>query len=307
MPTGDNKVHVSRNGSLLGVYDLDQLGDMLERGQLNASDQFYDEASETWVPLSEWKPKQPLTKFRQASEQFSPEETGKSGQRRRGGKSSRSKKRESQGAIFGWIACLFALVVAAGIFGYAATLQGRVKDAEKEILDLNALVDKLKREHQTLTEITPAGRVRAIITYEPSPNQVAIMSGATVGLYRRQDVESALVALSGQTKEFTSNAEAFEKGVEALKTSIPSPIEVTLTDSNGRVDLPVKEPGDYVLVASAGKSTPVGLERYLWLVGFRANALPSGLILMNEKNATSLRTPAFSIVEMPSMVSGTLP
>lgn len=307
MSTGDNKVHVSRNGSLLGVYDLDQLGDMLERGQLNVNDQFYDEASAAWVPLSEWKPKEGLTNFKQAPEKAESDETGKSASRRRGGKSSRSKKRESQGAIFGWIACLFALVVAAGIYGYAATLQGRVKDAEKEILDLKAFAEKLRRENQTLTEITPADRVRAIITYEPSPNQVAIMSGATVGLYHRQDVESALAALSGKTQEFTSNSEAFEKGVEALKIAIPSPIEVTLTDSNGRVDLPVKEPGDYVLVASAGKSTPMGLERYLWLVGFRADSLPSGLILMNEKNATSLRKPAFSIVDTPAMVSGTLP
>jgi hypothetical protein len=304
MPTGENKVHVSRNGSLLGVYEVDQLGDMLERGQLNLADQFYDEASGAWVPLSEWKAEEEAApKFKQASD-VPPSE---SGSRRRGGKSSKAKKRAMQGAMFGWIACLFALVVAAGIFGYAAVLQGDVHEKEKQIVDLNAKFDVLKRENQLLTEISPADRVRAIITYEPSANQVAIMSGATVGLYKRQDVEAALSKLSGKATDITASSESFDRGIEELKAGIPSPLEVTLTDSNGRVDLPVREPGEYVLVASAGKSTPSGLERYLWMVGFQASSQPSSLILMNEKNATSLRKPSFSIIDVPGMVSGTAP
>lgn len=307
MPTEENKVHVSRNGSLLGVYDLDQLGDMLERGQLMASDQFYDEASATWTPLSEWKPEESGLKFKQTSDVPASEGGGKSGSRRRGGKSSRAKKRDMQSAMFGWIACLFALVVAAGIFGYASVLQGNLQEADKEIADLKAKNEVLRRENQLVTEISPADRVRAIITYEPSPNQVAIMSGATVGLYKRQDVEAALAKMSSKTNEFTASSESFDRGVEELKTAIPSPIEVTLTDSNGRVDLPVREQGDYVLVASAGKSTPGGLERYLWLIGFQANSQPSSLILLNEKNATSLRKPSFSIINVPGMASGTVP
>jgi len=158
-----------------------------------------------------------------------------------------------------------------------------------------------------VTEIAPGNRVRAIITYEPSANQVAIMSGATVGLYKRQDVEGALSKLTSKTNDLTASSEAFDRGVEELKTGIPSPIQVTLTDSNGRVDLPVPEPGDYVLVASAGKSTPSGLERYLWMIGFKSDSQPSSLILLNEKNATSLRRPSFSIVDVPGMVSGALP
>jgi hypothetical protein len=302
----EEKVHVSRNGSLLGVYDTEQLGDMLERGQLNSSDQFYDEASASWTPLSEWKTEEQPAKFKQASEKPASEDESKGG-RRRGSKSARAKKKGSQTAIFGWIACLFALVLAAGIYAYASTLQAELDIAKKEIVYLNSINENLKRENQLMTEITPAGRVRAIITYEPAPNQVAIMSGATVGLYRREDVEKALATLAGQPSDITSSAEAFEKGVQALKSAIPSPIEVTLTDSNGRVDLPVREPGEYVLVASAGKSTPLGLERFLWLIGFQSKAQPSSLILLNEKNATSLRKPAFQIVDLPGMATGTLP
>jgi hypothetical protein len=279
---------------------------------LTSKDEYYDECSSAWVPLAEWKPQDDnLSNFKPAAEKPASEEGSKDGGkgsgRRRGGKSSRSKKKGLEVAMVGWIACLFALVVAAGVFGYAATLQGRIGELEKEVVDLNARTETLKRENQLVTEISPADRVRAIITYEPSANQVAIMSGATVGLYKRQDVEAALATIAGKTSDLTSSSEAFERGIETLKSAIPSPIEVTLTDSNGRVDMPVREPGDYVMVASAGKSTPSGLERYLWLIGFQANSQPSSLILLNEKNATSLRKPAFSIVTVPGMVSGTLP
>jgi hypothetical protein len=298
----EHKVHVSRNGSLLGVYDFDQLGDMLERGQLQKTDHYYDDATAAWIPLAEWKEAGGLANFKHTSEKPASEDGSASGSRRRGGKSSRAKKKGAQTAVFGWVACLFALVVAAGIFAYAATLHERIKAANDEITSLKAINDNLKRENQLMTEITPSDRVRAIITYEPSANQVAIMSGATVGLYRRKDVEAALAGAVGE--EAVSNMEGFEKGIEKLKSAISSPLQITLTDSNGRVDLPVPEPGDYVLVASAGKSTPSGTERFLWLMGFQASGQPSSLILLNEKNASSLRKPHFSIVDVPPMSSG---
>jgi hypothetical protein len=308
MPKEDNKIHISRNGSPLGVYDSDQVSDMLERGQLQSADLFYDEGSTSWRPLSEWKTEEPAANFKRAEDTAPPEEGGnRSGQRRRGSRSGRGKKKGSEGAIFGWIGCLFALVVAAGIYAYAAHLQTQLSEREREILDLKATHDKLKREIQFLTELAPAGRTRAIITYEPAPNQVAIMSGATVTLYRRADVEEALSRLALRAPESASSLEAFEQGIETLKSSIPSPLEVALTDSNGRVDLPVPEPGDYVLVASAGKNTPMGLERYLWMIGFRSDQQPSSLILLNEKNATSLRNPRFSIVDVQGVVSGVKP
>lgn len=304
MSKEENKVHVSRNGSLLGVYDYDQLGDMIERGQLQKSDHYFDDAKAAWIPLEMWKGADDLTHFKHTDDKPASEDGSKSGSRRRGGKSARAKKKGAQTAIAGWIACLFSLVVASGIWAYAAHLQGKVSAAEEALKVQMAINENLKRENQLMTEITPSDRVRAIITYEPSPNQVAIMSGATVGLYRRQDVEAALSATLGAGEKNISSAEAFDQGIERLKSAISSPIEITLTDSNGRVDLKVPGPGDYVLVASAGKATAGGTERYLWLMGFHADSQPSSLILLNEKNASSLRKPNFMVVDVPSMASG---
>lgn len=306
MPTVGNKVHVSRKGALLGAYEFDQLGDMMERGQLQKTDHFYDEATTSWIPLSEWKePGGAATSgsFKTA-DQAPLSEDAKSG-RRRGSRSARAKKEASQSAMIGWIAALFALVVAGGIVAYALTIQGSLKLAEGRIKDLEARNESLRKENQLMAEVTPSGRVRAIITYEPSPEQVAIMSGATVGLYKRSDVEAALTKAG--LGDLAASNEAFDQGIESLKSAISSPIQVTLTDSNGRVDLTVPEPGDYVLVASAGKSTPTGTERYLWLMGFSAQGQPSSMILMNENNAFSVRKPNFSIVNIPSMQAGTPP
>ncbi len=304
MAKEEKKVHVSRNGALLGVYEYDQLGDMIERGQLQKTDHFFDDEKGAWITLDTWKGADDLTHFKHTDEKPASEDGSKSSSRRRGGRSARGKHNGAQNAIAGWIACLFALVVAAGIWAYAAHLQGRLSTAEDALKAQVAANEVLMRENQLMTEITPSDRVRAIITYEPSPNQVAIMSGATVGLYRREDVEKALEATLRSGGETISSAEAFDQGIEKLKSAISSPIEITLTDSNGRVDLKVPGPGDYVLVASAGKATPGGTERFLWLMGFRADSQPSALILLNEKNASSLRKPSFTVVDLPSMASG---
>ena len=51
-------------------------------------------------------------------------------------------------------------------------------------------------------------------------------------------------------------------------------------------------------MASAAKTSATGTERYFWLIGFRANAQPSGLILLNERNAISQRKPTLKITDV---------
>jgi hypothetical protein len=302
MPDRDSKVHIARNGSLLGAYELEHLSDMIERGQLLQSDQYFDEERGDWLTLAD-RPGQRANKefkeFRAARERPATEES-KGGSRRGGGRFARSKKNNPT-MVFGWVASLFALCIAAGVWAYASVLQDRIKILEGRVADSEKLEVSLRRELQMLGELTPAGRVRAVITYEPSPNQVAIMSGATVGLYRRADVEEALrtVAKLGPA----SSPEEFELGAAALRDAIPSPVAVTLTDSNGRVDLTVPEDGEYVLVASAGKTVSGGTERMLWMVGFHAASEPGSLIVLGEKNAITMGRPNLRILDRTSPAS----
>lgn len=304
-----NKVHVARNGAVLGSYDIGKIGDLLDNGQLQPSDHYFDTTRQEWVGLSELaEEEEPAQEFKQAEPRVERE-----GSSRRGGKGNGSRSRGKSkgggkgaegGGLVGWIACLFALGVAAGIWAWAANLNDQVKASDEKITSLNQQIETLKKENQMLNEITPPGRVRGVITYQPAPNQVAIMSGATVGLYKREDVEAALQAVSNQTGDAAIGDEAFNTAIDLLKSKISSPLEITLTDSNGRLDLQTPGPGEYVLVASAAKTSGSNTEKYFWLMGFRTGEQPSGLILMNEKNSISSSKGQLRITELPGFQTG---
>ena len=306
IPETSDTIHVARNGALLGAYESEKIADMLESGQLLKTDHFYQAGTSEWIPLSEFKPPTASLAFRTAE----PESAARAAERaersaRRGGK-GRSKK-GAESSLFGWIACLFALGAAAGIWAWAEYLNEQLKSSDEKVKSLTVQLENARRENQMMNEITPPGRVRGIITYEPSSNQVAIMSGATVGLYRREDVESAITKAGIDVGGAVISSEDFDQSVARLKSSIASPIEITLTDSNGRIDLAVPKPGDYVLVASAAKTSGAGTERFFWLLGFQASAQPSGLILLNERNAISQRKPALKITDVAGFAGSPAP
>lgn len=297
-----NKVHVARNGAVIGAYELNKIGDLLDNGQLLPTDHYFDATRQEWVGLAEIAaPEAPVTDFKQA--EVRPERESSSRRGRSAGK-SRSKSKGGASGMAGWIACLFALGVAAGIWAWATSISDQLQSADEKIVVLTDQVEGLKKENQMLNEITPPGRVRGIITYEPSPNQVAIMSGATVGLYKRTDVEAALAKVRNQTGENIADPETFEAAINLLKSNIATPIEITLTDSNGRLDMVVPSEGDYVLVASAAKTSGSGTERYFWLMGFHAQDQPSGLVLMNEKNAISPKKSLLEITDLTGFRTG---
>ena len=314
----DAKIHIARNGSVLGTFDRDKIEDMLDTGFLMPSDHAYDEDQTAWILLSalpqggtEPPPTDhpadsppPRREFKTATEKPASDPDKRSSSRGRGGSKSRTKNK-AESALAGWIACLFALGAAAGLWAWAEYLNDQLKTSEEKVKTLRQTVESLNRERQLLTEITPSGRIRGIITYEPVPNQVAIMSGATVGLYRRADVEKALETISDEVG--ITSEETFSAAAERMKNAISSPLEISLTDSNGRVDVPVPERGNYVLVASAAKSGGAGTQRYFWLIGFTADDQPSSLLLLNESNAISSRKPRFAITEVRGMSTGTPP
>ncbi len=316
MALKNSKIHVARNGAILGAYDRDKVGDLLDTGHLRPTDHYFDDASGEWIALStleapsakppsgEFKPNDKPEEAEEAVEgaEGTPRSSSRSG--RRGSSSSKSKakaKTANLAALGGWIGCLVALGLAVCVWAYAMYLSDALNAANEKLDALNQTMENLRHENQLISEITPAGRVRAVVTYAPTPTQVAVMSGATVGLYKKKDVEDALTKIPADQ---ITNATQFEDAVNKLKTTIPSPQQITLTDSNGRIDLPTPDQGDYVLVASAAKSTGSGTEKYLWLVGFRANDQPSSLILLNDKNAISAGKPQFKITTVNGMASG---
>lgn len=297
---GEELVQVARNGQPLGNYEADKIGDLIEMGRLLSTDHFFDEKARVWRPLSEWTGILTVDELKTIDETGSlpsgekAEGSGRSRRRKKGrGKSQKADKT----AIFALIGCLLALGIAGGLWAWAQTLKQSFDGATEQIRFLNEKMDALNKEKQLLSEIAPSGRIRGIFTYEPSLNQAAIISGATVGLYRRADVEAAVNQIVSEQPLSAGN---FDDAIEKLKTAIAAPLKISLSDSNGRFDLDVPEPGDYVLVASAGKKIGDIVQRYVWLVGFHAENQPSTLVMLNDKNALSSSRPRLAIVTLPS-------
>ena len=277
-------VSIARNGQLLDPVDPHKIPTLLDTGDLLPSDHFYNERSRTWEHLSHWH--------------GLPEEESSSRRRRRSrGKNAKAQHRERI-AIGGWIAALFSVALAAGIWAWAENLHNQLKTLETEAIELKKTIAGLKQENLALSEMTPAGRVRCLITYEPGKDQVAILSGVTLGLYKRSDVEDVVKRYANQS---ATDATSFDNLLQTIKSALPSPIAVTLSDSNGRADLSVPQDGEYVLAASASNGNTQ--RQYLWLAGFRSNNRPSNVILLGEADAISANNTDIRIKDVSSFAA----
>lgn len=285
------QIHIARNGQLLGVYDSDKIADYVEMGTLKPTDHFFEEKSGAWKTLDEWRSHPPALAARKsdssAPEEGSPKSSSSEGHSRRSSRSHRSKKNN----VVPWLISLLCLCVGAGLLAWAFNLTDEIKFLREENRLGKETQRTLKLENQVLNEVTPAGKIRGIITYTPAPGQIAVMSGSTVGLYPREAVEQGIASVKGD------KSLGFSDASEKLKAILSSPIAVTITDSNGRVDLNTPSHGSYVLVASAAKKSDTGYDKFLWLVGFTASDSPSRVVLLNEDNAISESKPELTLTD----------
>jgi hypothetical protein len=311
-------VHVSRNGALLGHFPKDQVQSRLDSGALLPTDHFFDETTRNWQTLSEWKRSVPFTgnppvppapkpggqQGEAPSDPAEIEEQPEWAENRAARKASEKRRRSSSGdrsrrkprkknpieaALPGWIACLFAIAVAAALWAWAQSLSAQLEVNERKVTEMNEMVTSLQRQNSILLEMSPTGVVRGVLTSEPSPGKLAVMSGVTVGALRVSDVRPALMNMANAQTPATE--EELAALVTKLQSSLPPAIAVTLTDSSGRFELPLPEPGTYALVSTAFKQSPAGVERLLWLIEFEGRDEPTPVLSLNEQNAISLRNP----------------
>jgi hypothetical protein len=311
-------LHVARNGQVIGQYRADQISDLLESGGVLLEDHIYDPGKSEWVEVKGWlKTQVPLEKEEdeeastddetESGEASASERPARASRRSRGSSSASSRRGKSrkrnpaESALPGWVACLFAVGAAAGIWAWAQSLREELRISEERAQSLSETVTTLQRQNELLLEMSPPGHVRGILTQEPMPGKIAIISGATIGLIKRSDVEEALKKVADTPPPVTD--EEFAALVAAVQSSLPSPIQISLTDSSGRFDLPVEDKGDYVIVSNAVKQSSSGPERLFWLVSFESTDDPSPVMLLNERNAISLRKPEFNVSQPRSLAN----
>ncbi len=244
------------------------------------------------APLSEWKEPVQAEDFQEEGKLPPPAAEGSRSGRRRSKKGG--KKKQAKAALAGWIACLFLLGIAAGIWSWAEHLRDRLKLAETEVGELRNSIVNLQKVANSQYEMVPPGEVRGIVTYEPAPRQLAVMSGATVGIFPREVIEKALRDTFGTT-EFEGTEKDFDQSLDKWRAALPSPAEVTLTDANGRFTLPATTPGEYVVVANASRPSPTGIQRTTWIIGVVSDDQPSRLILLSDRNSASAKNPKLGV------------
>jgi hypothetical protein len=297
-------IHIARNGSPLGQYRSEQIKPLLTQGTLRETDMFFDEESREWLSMSRWAEPDVRTfgpnPTAQASEEASPEtdDSQRAGRRRRSSGRPRDSKKPrkrnpTESALPGWIAALFAICIAAGLWAWAQNLGGQLTLAQKKNTELEETVAALKRQNSILLEMAPPGKIRGVITSEPRDGRLAVMSGVSVTLFRLDDLRSAILKVANNPTPVTE--EEFSVLLTRFQASLPNPLSMSLSDSSGRFEMTVPEAGQYGILATAFKQGGGSAERLLWLMEFDSSDSPTPVMSLGENNAISLSEPSMRI------------
>ena len=275
------RVTVSRGGKVLSEYATLQLPSLLETGHLRADDQCQDPESGEWVPLDVFL-------------------KGVTGFSRRGTPMTAEAEDPlpvPSGALAAWTLAGLCLLIAAGAGVFAwiqleelASLRTRLAAAEQTNHDWQ------QKYHQVLfaaREVAPDDMVRGRAILRDAKGKRVALPGIKVRLYTRASIESHLAARHEAGAE--AGAEEAARSPAHYLKNLPPPIETTSTDSDGRFELKVPEPGEYVIQTSI-RSAKSG-EMRLWFVTFDARDPMNTAVDITESNAVQQLNPLLMMVE----------
>lgn len=315
-------ISVARDGVALGEFSPEQIHSRLRIGVLLPGDHFFDSGERSWRQLSEW------ASLRAATEEAEPEAASPEAvvppaggsalpeeedeTRKEGGtweeREARQRKRSSRGkppgrrkrqkhpasaALPGWIACLFAVGAAVALYVWAQEQHDIVKIKDAKLLEVGEQLEALKRKVAILDEMSPAGILRGVLVTESAPGKLAFLSGVTVSILRTEDARPAILRMANEPAAVTEGELAAQ--VTQIQALLPSPLAVTVSDSNGRFELPLPEPGNYVIFSTFFLQASTGRARLVWLVEIENTGEPTQMLSLSEKNAITVANPALRI------------
>lgn len=282
------RVQVKRGDKALSAYSTLQLPSLLETGHLRADDQCLDAESGEWVPLEEF-----LSGFTVFSKRGTPlaahaePPAPSSGQR-----SHEIPVRRSAA----WILAALAVAAAVGTALYAWTQHDEITSLRTRLAAAEETNQGWQQKYHALLfaarEVASQDMVRGrAILRNAKGNRIAL-PGIKVRIYTRSAVEAYL----------SDRHQAKSEGEGAGKTSLashyvknlPPPLETTSTDSDGRFEFKVPEPGEYVIQTSI-RSAKSG-EMRLWFVAFDSRDPLNTSVDITESNAVQQFHPLLMIV-----------
>lgn len=317
-------ISVARDGVALGEFSPEQIQSRLRIGVLLPSDHFFDNEKRTWRQLAEWASPRAAAVEDAGPEAVRPPEAvvppaGDSAlseeedeARKEGGtweeREARQRKRSSRGkpqgrrkrqkhpasaALPGWIACLFAVGAAVALYVWAQEQRDTVKIKDAKLLEMGEQVEALKRKVALLDEMSPAGILRGVLVTESAPGKLAFLSGVTVAILRAEDARPAILRMANEPAAVTEGELAAQ--VTQLQALLPAPLAVTVSDSSGRFEFALPEPGNYILFSTFFLQASTGPSRLVWLIEIENTGEPAQMLSLSEKNAITLNNPAIRI------------
>lgn len=283
--TKNPRISVSRNGKVIGEYHPLQMASLLETGHLQGDDYCLDAGSSQWVPIKEF--------IRRGSvPDYSRKHAGAEAP-------ARTQPRRGEGTKLGWTLIL--------IFAAALMIWGTIfwiGKLSEENAGLRAQLDladtantDLKQKYQSLLfaarEVASNDLVRGkVIIRDPTGKRV-VLPGIKVRLYPRAEIEAFLSERHSRIAE-AGGTDPARLCAHFLK-DIPPPIETTTTDSDGRFECKVPQPGEYVIQTSI-RSANTG-EMRLWFVTFDSRDPLNTPVDITESNVVQQFNPLLMFVE----------
>ncbi|MFA7345282.1 MAG: hypothetical protein WC003_13340 [Terrimicrobiaceae bacterium] len=284
---------MSRGGKLVGEHGLRELGSLLETGFLRGDDLCREPETGELVPLGKFLGDSDAPGFspRQASASAPPGDANPPHENHR--RRSRRKKRLRIPPILP----LSALAIAAVAALWAIKMSADVAGLQKKLAAAEAANSALnKKFHDVLfaaRDVAADGQVRGRVIIRDAGNKRVSLPGIKVRLYRRSDIEAHLAARQADIAE-AEGGDPARLALHFLK-NLPEAIEVTSTNSDGRFEFQIPEPGEYVIQTGI-RSGKTGAMR-LWFVAFDSRDPLNTAVDITESNAVRQFTPLLMLVE----------
>lgn len=284
--TKNPRISVSRDGKVIGEYHPLQMASLLETGHLRGDDRCLEPEHSQWIPVKEFISRGSVPEYarKHGAEADSP---------------AQGSRRHRSGRNLSWILLTIfaaALTIWGAIFWAGklsqenAALQTRLELSEATNADL-------KQKYQSLLfaarEVASNDLVRGKVIIRDSSGKRVVLPGIKVRIYPRAEIEAFLSERYSRISE-AGGTDPARLSAHFLK-EIPPPIETTATDSDGRFECKVPQPGEYVIQTSL-RSAKSG-EMRIWFVTFDSRDPLNTPVDITESNVVQQFNPLLMLVD----------
>jgi hypothetical protein len=282
MKSIQSRVSVARAGKVLGEYAVLQLPSLFETGHLSDSDCCLDEKCNEWIPLGDFLQRVPG--YSKRSRQAAPNE------------SPRSRGKTNRPPVAAWVVVFGALVLSFFLGLLAWKQQGEIAGLQARLSAAEATNAEAKEKYQKVLfasrEVAESNLVRGRVILRDASGKRVSLPGIKIRIYPRAQIESHLAARHESVAQ-AGGTDLFRLATHFLK-GMPDPLETTSTDSDGRFELKVPEPGEYVLQTGI-RSAKTG-EMRVWFVTFDSRDALNTPVDITESNVVRQFNPLLMLV-----------